>query len=393
MFRSSYDRIPGEPSGQLTLDLPDIPFAYGPGRHGIGTMGDIQQPLVEFLPVPHPLDFDWRFDTPTRVLLLHLMQRIAVHESDELVFLGAPSLFQSAQALGMARRCTLLDACPATVSALKRSPWAKIHRVDILSGQLPQISAALVMADPPWYEEFTRAFLWVADQLVRLGGTVLLSTPPLGTRPNIEEESRRTVAFARELGLELRGLDACLRYISPPFEQNALRAASQAGVPEDWRTGVLARFDKVRPSTSGRPVVENARNNWMERTAFGVRLAFRRGQVQRIKDPRLVRIVDGDILDTVSRRDPRRKFADVWTSGNRVFACADTETLTAVVDAIRERRRPESYIEGFLRTRLARAEQEAVSEATRQVSAVLLRELEEYALAWGGDNEGLAIRV
>ena len=31
-------------------------------------------------------------------------------------------------------------------------------------------------------------------------------------------------------------------------------------------------------------------------------------------------IVPGDILPTVRRTDPRRKRADIWTSGNRIFA-------------------------------------------------------------------------
>ncbi len=33
----------------------------------------------------------------------------------------------------------------------------------------------------------------------------------------------------------------------------------------------------------------------------------------------LISLVKGDILPTVSRRDPRRRQADVWTSGNRIF--------------------------------------------------------------------------
>jgi hypothetical protein len=33
----------------------------------------------------------------------------------------------------------------------------------------------------------------------------------------------------------------------------------------------------------------------------------------------LVSLIEGDILPTVSRRDPRRRLAQVWTSGNRIF--------------------------------------------------------------------------
>ena len=38
---------------------------------------------------------------------------------------------------------------------------------------------------------------------------------------------------------------------------------------------------------------------------------------------KLSRIVAGDVLPTVSRRDSRRSKANVWTSANRVFSAID----------------------------------------------------------------------
>jgi hypothetical protein len=373
---------------QLILKLVGVSPDYGAAHLddgswlGIEPVEQLERQQAVRLPVPPPLDYDWRFTEATRVLLLRLIERLATHATDEIVLIGTPTLFQAARSTGMGVRCTLIDRCLATVSALAAGSREKLHTVDVLTGVLPRLSARVVMADPPWYEEFARAFLWASSQLVRNGGTVLLSAPPLGTRPGIEQEFRRLVAFANELGLELHSMDECLRYDSPPFEKNAMRAAGRSGVPIDWREGILARFEKMRDSVAARPNVESSRNNWTEHTVFGVRLLIRRWLPRALGNPRLVKIVDGDILDTVSRRDPRRELADVWTSGNRVYACSDTHTLAWILEAIRTGHGPESYVEEAFGRQLTPTERTAVIEATKQVSTVLSRELEEYALAW-----------
>jgi hypothetical protein len=41
----------------------------------------------------------------------------------------------------------------------------------------------------------------------------------------------------------------------------------------------------------------------------------------------LVSLIEGDILPTVSRRDPRRRLADVWTSGNRIFRTGNPQLV------------------------------------------------------------------
>lgn len=347
-------------------------------------MGDRKAHRVGRLPVPHPLDYDWRFTAASRMLLLEMIERMALGARGEVVLFGAPTLFEAARATAMAGRCTLVDACPATVSALKGCGDGRVYGVDILRGEVPDLSATVVVADPPWYEEFAQAFLWASARIVELGGTVLLTTPPLGTRPGIEQECRRVVAFAKDLGLELRGMDQCLRYDSPPFEKNAMRAAGQSHVAEDWRFGTLTRFKKVDVSNRTRPNVVSRGSEWVERSAFGVRLRMRRKPSPSTRNPRLVTITEGDVLDSVSRRDPRREHVDVWTSGNRVFACGDTETFIWIVEAIEAGRPSDAYVEAALARQLAAVEQEAVIQTTEQASAVISCELEEYVLAWEG---------
>jgi hypothetical protein len=41
----------------------------------------------------------------------------------------------------------------------------------------------------------------------------------------------------------------------------------------------------------------------------------------------LISLIEDDILPTVSRRDPRRRLAQVWTSGNRIFRTENPQLL------------------------------------------------------------------
>jgi hypothetical protein len=212
--------------------------------------------------------------------------------------------------------------------------------IDLLNERLPDVQARIVVTDPPWYEEFIRAFLWAAAQLVELGGTVLLSFPPVGTRPHIEEEWKRTEIFAEQLGLSLREKSLSLKYASPPFEQNAMRAAHRQYVHPNWRPGVLALFEKTGECRERRPTTDIHHEKWDEQPVHGVRWRFRRQQQPIECRPLLIEAVPGDILDSVSRRDPRRAIADVWTSGNRIFACLDTASLGLIAKALAAGTRP-----------------------------------------------------
>lgn len=50
-----------------------------------------------------------------------------------------------------------------------------------------------------------------------------------------------------------------------------------------------------------------------------MRLFIRARDHARSDDASLFSLIDGDILPTVSRRDLRRRAAQIWTSGNRIF--------------------------------------------------------------------------
>jgi dihydroorotase-like cyclic amidohydrolase len=89
-------------------------------------------------------------------------------------------------------------------------------------------------------------------------------------------------------------------------------------------------------------------------------------------------IVPGDILPSVSRRDPRRANADVWTSGNRIFACGGTSTLVTIIDALAARQMPEVAVEVQEGRTLAAGEAALVATAAQQVQDVVKWESAEF---------------
>lgn len=75
---------------------------------------------------------------------------------------------------------------------------------------------------------------------------------------------------------------------------------------------------------------------WREVTLNGTRIRFRASQDDTAAptDPRLLRLADGDVLPSVSRRDPLRGQIAVWTCGNKVFGCRSPGLLAVIAAAL-----------------------------------------------------------
>ena len=125
------------------------------------------------------------------------------------------------------------------------------------------MKASLVIADPPWYGESIRSFLWAACQLCAPGGYLLVSLPPAGTRPGITHEWAQTLGWAQQLGLAFLRLEpAALPYVTPPFERNALKAEGLYTIPDAWRRGNLAVFLYTHQATIPRPLADARTSGW-----------------------------------------------------------------------------------------------------------------------------------
>jgi hypothetical protein len=277
------------------------------------------------LPVPHPLDFDWRFSRSTQEYLAS--SSIEAADGQSIVLLGTPTLFEP---IRKQRRSTVV-LIDSGSHVLPLATDQNLICLDVAQDELPEIQAGVLVMDPPWYREQFLAFLWAAAKLTSVGGEVWTTFPGLGTRPDIEQERRELIAYASSIGLRMVDFrERVLRYDSPPFERAALEAAGLDCIPLDWRSADLAVFVLSAKIPGPRPETP-ARQEWDEVTAGPVRVRLRRGRNLGI--PLLEELVDGEVLASVSAREPLRNVADVWTACNRVFRCPNTLDLSRALRA------------------------------------------------------------
>lgn len=292
--------------------------------------GERAESLVEgrsLLPVPHPLDYEWRFTPDASRELLDRATALTPPGGDLLLF-GTPGLAVEALTLPPHRRLAFLaenNSVTQRVIALNHATGSPLD-IAFCSGGLPRETADAVILDPPWYPDFVRPMLAAAAHACRLGGVVLISLPPFCTRPSAEADHRAALAFGRRLGLDPFEHEAlAIRYATPFFERNALAAA---GIypPPYWRRGDLVMFRKTRsavrlPAPSG-----SNRRPWTEVIVGRMRLFVRRG-APTAAAAGIRPLVDGEILPSVSRRDPRRRHGQLWTSGNRVYRTSNPQLV------------------------------------------------------------------
>jgi SAM-dependent methyltransferase len=292
------------------------------------TVKDVQ--VVEgrsFLPLPHPLDFEWRFAPDASRALLDEAAGLTLPGADLLLF-GTPGLAIEALTFPTRRRVTFLaesNSVTDRVAALNHAMGCPLD-IAFCDAGLPRNSADAVLLDPPWYLDYARPMLAAAAHACRPGGVVLISLPPDGARPTAEADRRITVDFGRRLGLTLsEHRPLAIDYETPFFERNALTAAGLIAPPR-WRRGDLVVFRKtaapIRP-----PTASGHDRRWMDIAIGRMRLFIRSGAGDQGGEIGLIPVVEGDVLPTVSRRDPRRRLADVWTSGNRIFRTDNFQLL------------------------------------------------------------------
>jgi hypothetical protein len=333
--------------------------------------------------VPHPLDYDWRFTRNTAGLIWETIGDLANPHAD-VALLGTPSL-ASAKRPSNLGSVTLFERNPNHHRSL--SHGMTFVCCDVLRDPIAAGTNSVVIADPPWYEAETIGFLWAASTLSETGAHVLLSLPPVETRPGISEERERIMAAAAGFGLELiRLTEGVLGYRTPFFEANAMEAAGTA-MPSDWRVGDLAVFRRADTVCGLRPVLES-KCVWVERSMGLTRFKLREATTTEFASPVLISIVPNDVLPSVSRRDPRRKGASVWTSGNRIFGCEGTGTLATVIDGMNAGEPPEITVGMQLGRALKSSETMLIESAVQQVRNVVKWESVEFRR--NNTNSGLS---
>ncbi len=286
------------------------------------------------LPVPHPADYDWRFTPRALSNLMHLLLPVR-NRSSRVALLGAPSLFL--ELLRSKGQAVLFDRNPALISHLHCAGLDGNAIQQDMFSDLPRRVGTFdaVLADPPWYLEFYKAFILRASQLLRLDGVFLLSMLPWLTRPDATEDRAEILRFANEAGFHLFGvLPEFLEYETPHFEKVVLHHHGIRCV--DWRKADLFLWIKIRRARrSAFHIAKPQHDEWQDFLLNGkiIKLKIRTQSPATTFSYKPVSN-DSPVLRTVSRRWPHRPSIDVWTSDNEAFSVHGLETLRVVLRAL-----------------------------------------------------------
>lgn len=340
------------------------------------------------LPVPHPLDYDWRFSNSASSYLLSNCLEIT-KPGETVVLLGTPSIFKKAKEISFPRKTILLDNNSAVTNHFpKNIADADIRLCDITRDDIPDIEASAVIVDPPWYEKHLLGFMWAAAKICRIEGHILISLPPAGTRLGIESDLERFFERSSKLGLILVNQQkGIIPYISPPFEINALKAENFHNVNREWRRGDLAVFVKKEDNLVERPAIApDSEEKWTEEIVRGVRIRLKPYSDLEFKDPKLLTVVKNNILPSVSRREPQRALIDVWTSGNRVFACEGRFVLQAILQELASGKSATAVLSEKLNRNLTKQEKILIDKSRKQLIKIINTEGEENYVFANGNN-------
>ena len=330
------------------------------------------------MPTPNPLASDWRYTKDTAGELLERVVA-STDPTQTVALLGSPSVHKMAAIWEAPRQFILLDQNGSLFIDGSLSPVGSIfRRCDMQHDEIDLPPVQAVLADPPWYEDETLAFLRTSARICADQGKVLLSAAPDGVRPGIREERRRIIVAAAESGLRFLGIERlALSYATPFFEHNALRAAGFAHVAPNWRRGDLLIFERTGDSLPGpmNPIAHSA--EWVQVDISGATIWVRSKDQPGFADPRLEPLVPGDILPTVSRRDDRREAADVWTAGNRIYHCDGSHILSIILHAISVSKAPLEEVQRSLQRSLDYLEAAKAEASIAQVERIIQTELQE----------------
>jgi hypothetical protein len=260
------------------------------------------------LPLPHPLDSEFRFDENTAGWLADALVA-ATHDGDEILLVGTPTVAMVLAALPVDRQVRFVGPDDCVTSAVAAAFGR--HRLLLGEGGVPRAAAALT--DPPWYTASVEIMLGICARGCRTGAPVWMVVPPVGTKAEAAEDRRAFIQIARRLGLRPTSSTKTVLYRTPLFELAAMERQGIARL-DAWRRGDVVEL--VAHSTSMPSAAISVRDT-SELTIGGVRL--RLSTSVRVWPPVLTPVVAGEVFPSVSSRAPGRTSANLWTSGNRAF--------------------------------------------------------------------------
>jgi len=277
-------------------------------------------PQGDGLPLPHPLDAEWRFTDATADSLL-ARALLATSDGDAILLLGVPTVVVSAARSQADRRFVVRCEDNVVGDALKA-----LVATDPRFIAEPADGCSAAVVDPPWYPAIQDALLAQAAAACQTGAWIFAVAPSTGIRPNGEAERHAVLTAARVGGLDLdRQEPRAVTYRTPAFEIAAMQAAGLGVWLPDWRRGDLLVFRKreaVQPPATPSPVPA------FELTLQGVRLRLL--PIPAPDSRGFTPLTEEEVFPSVSARAPLRERANLWTSSNRAFVCDPKVALVAL---------------------------------------------------------------
>ena len=131
----------------------------------------IHSPINSMLPEPHPIDFDWRFDSLTARFLASVAMRLG-----NVLCVGTPTVFEAVYEAGGS--ALLVDRNPSLLALFVQIDNCSIERVltsiyqVFLYFRISLFNAAVI--DPPWYPQTYERWLARTLPFVQPNGTLFL---------------------------------------------------------------------------------------------------------------------------------------------------------------------------------------------------------------------------
>ena len=331
------------------------------------------------LPVPHPLDFEWRFSDETcRELLVAASEM--TRKGETILLYGTPGLAYAAISLPVRNRLVVFAGeNNAVTRRLRHLNMAMGRPISVTVGEgVQRECASAVLVDPPWYPDYLNPMFRSAVDACRADGVVLASLPPVGIRPGASDERDDLEEFAETLGLYRVNLqELAVNYETPFFENNAL-AAIGIYVPAVWRRGDLVVYRRRNVSDDNRVLLKPHQDSWVEVDIDGMRVRIRENTSSTAMHKDFQSLVPGDVLASVSRRHPLRAKANVWTSGNRIYQAGDAKIAIEAAQACGH-----GGMDGVVRSLWRRPEEEHIFvtlvDRLRRIASVEAEERLQFA--------------
>ena len=334
--------------------------------------------MIDILPVPHILDFDWRFSLQA---IKHLCQKIRVDapkEKGTIVFIGTPSLWKYC-AMHLPDRLLLVLVDINASKHMAGMDKENIAAIDIdinkKPGYLRKMHADIIVMDPPWYFNYYRLFFDRANEMAQLDTLIYCVMPPKFTRVAAEQETVELLKILEEqYGMEKVSYHTGdVSYHTPPYEINVLKAHGIECLPPNWRVGDLLVVRKARVGIGNNDDLTVHIEPWDEYLIEAIRIKVRHSN-DKIENYsiHLNELYKNNIFPSV-KRSVNKKDINVWTSGNRVFWCDNIPLLTLILDR---------WGKLWVENEITENEKESIGIVQKKLEEIIETEMKEYGMKW-----------